>query len=289
MRVVTRRYGFTLIELLVVIAIIAILAAILFPVFATARDKARQSACLSNCKQIGTAILQYTQDYDEVLPIATSQTANAALITAAGVGPVYNQQNHFGWVECTYPYIKATKVFICPSDAMRDSSLIHNVGGSSYAMNRYLGWNGLNGSHDQNVNADQPGFCQKTALGGTLDFCGDRPYQINQLTNVADLIMVSEFGQVSGGTNPWTARQGYSFAPARATKNSNLIGLSQLANGGWSVQAPHGKMGNFIFCDGHVKGVNGSGDPSITSASNDLWIPFDSAVSGRPWEAHWYP
>ncbi|MEN6304741.1 MAG: prepilin-type N-terminal cleavage/methylation domain-containing protein, partial [Armatimonadia bacterium] len=63
-----KRRGFTLIELLVVIAIIAILAAILFPVFAKAREKARQSSCLSNMKQMGLACLQYAQDYDEVLP-----------------------------------------------------------------------------------------------------------------------------------------------------------------------------------------------------------------------------
>ena len=63
-----QRWAFTLIELLVVIAIIAILAAILFPVFAQARAKARQTACLSNMKQIGTGLMMYTQDYDEILP-----------------------------------------------------------------------------------------------------------------------------------------------------------------------------------------------------------------------------
>ena len=62
------RYGFTLIELLVVIAIIAILAAILFPVFAQAREKARQASCLSNCKQLGLASNMYVQDYDETFP-----------------------------------------------------------------------------------------------------------------------------------------------------------------------------------------------------------------------------
>ena len=67
-----KRSGFTLIELLVVIAIIAILAAILFPVFAKAREKARQSSCLSNVKQIMLGVLQYCQDYDENLPIGTS-------------------------------------------------------------------------------------------------------------------------------------------------------------------------------------------------------------------------
>jgi prepilin-type N-terminal cleavage/methylation domain-containing protein len=70
---VRRRSAFTLIELLVVIAIIAILAAILFPVFAQAREKARQAACLSNLKQIGTGVMMYVQDYDETFPQSSVQ------------------------------------------------------------------------------------------------------------------------------------------------------------------------------------------------------------------------
>jgi len=91
-----KRRGFTLIELLVVIAIIAILAAILFPVFAKAREKARQASCLSNVRQLNTAILSYAQDYDELLP--HRQGPNMVHI--------YTQID---------PYIKNSQVRICPS------------------------------------------------------------------------------------------------------------------------------------------------------------------------------
>jgi prepilin-type N-terminal cleavage/methylation domain-containing protein/prepilin-type processing-associated H-X9-DG protein len=92
--------GFTLIELLVVIAIIAILASILFPVFARARENARRASCQSNMKQIGLGILQYTQDYDEKFP--------------AGVPATYRGP---GWAGECYPYIKSAQIFKCPSDS----------------------------------------------------------------------------------------------------------------------------------------------------------------------------
>ena len=93
------RRGFTLIELLVVIAIIAILAAILFPVFAKAREKARQSSCSSNAKQLGTAVMQYVQDYDELLP-------RCYFATPAG-------NKH--WAMVLEPYCKSVQMFDCPS------------------------------------------------------------------------------------------------------------------------------------------------------------------------------
>lgn len=101
--------GFTLIELLVVIAIIAILAAILFPVFARARENARRSSCQSNLKQIGLGILQYTQDYDEYLP------------------------NGANWAEQTFPYVKSTQIYKCPSDSYEPSNATWPA--VSYAMN----------------------------------------------------------------------------------------------------------------------------------------------------------
>lgn len=107
------RRGFTLIELLVVIAIIAILAAILFPVFAKAREKARQSSCSSNLKQIMLASMSYAQDYDEKMVyfrVATGCPAGAgAAGDSAAAGTVW------WWYDLYQPYIKNTQIFICPS------------------------------------------------------------------------------------------------------------------------------------------------------------------------------
>ncbi|MGD9496693.1 MAG: DUF1559 domain-containing protein [Armatimonadota bacterium] len=100
--------GFTLIELLVVIAIIAILAAILFPVFARAREKARQTSCLSNVKQISLAIQMYTSDYDETFPSFYSH-----------LPPGGTNARIFGFYDCVGPYTKNEQVYICPSGKYR--------------------------------------------------------------------------------------------------------------------------------------------------------------------------
>ncbi len=111
--VTMNRRGFTLIELLVVIAIIAILAAILFPVFAKVREKARAIACLSNEKQMGLAYMQYIQDYDETY------------IFGSGSGS--------GWAGRLYPYVKSTAVYVCPDDNQaRPGWMTYKV---SYAQN----------------------------------------------------------------------------------------------------------------------------------------------------------
>jgi prepilin-type N-terminal cleavage/methylation domain-containing protein/prepilin-type processing-associated H-X9-DG protein len=105
------REGFTLIELLVVIAIIAILAAILMPVFAQAREKARQSSCMSNQKQMGLAIIQYTQDYDETMPPLMTSTS-AFFVTYSPFAPGWDRN----WAQLVNPYIKNRDTWKCPSD-----------------------------------------------------------------------------------------------------------------------------------------------------------------------------
>src|SRR5256714_11050862 len=99
-----RRIGFTLIELLVVIAIIAILAAILFPVFAQAREKARATSCLSNTKQLGLATYMYVQDYDETYALNL-------YLTNPATGEITT------FIDAHIPYIKNQQIYVCPSDS----------------------------------------------------------------------------------------------------------------------------------------------------------------------------
>lgn len=100
----SRSTGFTLIELLVVIAIIAILAAILFPVFAQAREKARAISCASNLKNLGTAVLMYAQDYDERLPLSAA--------------PIATPPYFLNWHDIIDPYVKNKQIWLCPSSSI---------------------------------------------------------------------------------------------------------------------------------------------------------------------------
>ena len=116
-----RRAGFTLIELLVVIAIIAILAAILFPVFAKAREKARQTSCLSNCKQLGLGLYQYTQDYDEHYPYMPYNGG-----AGPGLGYMINS------------YIANQQIWKCPDDSINTGAVNATfTSGVSYAYNEW--------------------------------------------------------------------------------------------------------------------------------------------------------
>ena len=113
------RRGFTLIELLVVIAIIAILAAILFPVFSRAKEKARQSTCTSNLKQLGMGLMMYAQDYDDTLPPAQ-----------------FGDWWEHCWKYITLPYVKNEGIYSCPS---APANLNRPIGTSPYGINAYIG------------------------------------------------------------------------------------------------------------------------------------------------------
>ena len=145
----SQKSGFTLIELLVVIAIIAILAAILFPVFAQAREKARQTSCLSNAKQISLGFTQYVQDYDETFPLADE---NGPLRSSAP-NDLYTAE----WQNSTQPYIKNVQVLRCPSDKTVLSTAPtgkQDAGISSYLYNGFLGTNlydPANGANSPNL------------------------------------------------------------------------------------------------------------------------------------------
>ena len=130
--------AFTLIELLVVITIIAILAAIIFPVFASARESARQIACTSDLRQLGLAVLMYTQDNDEVLPGSYSGDYGIDTMHTKVGGWMYysefaedapNRKDFDPTLGSIYPYVKSTQVYVCPDDSTG------SVTGDSYAIN----------------------------------------------------------------------------------------------------------------------------------------------------------
>ena len=217
------RRGFTLIELLVVIAIIAILAAILFPVFAQARDKARATACLSNMKQIGTALMMYSQDYDETMPGNDAANGFAAGYNrplgwngpwTSGASATYRN-----WARDTQPYIKNFGVYKCPSTSPRTS-----VGGG-------------NGPYNEcRAAGNQPG-------------CYDTSYALNGLAESralaaipapADIIFLREFSIYSR------------TAQARPRRNSATSSLFREFNH-ILYDFVHNEGSNYLFCDGHAK------------------------------------
>lgn len=167
--------AFTLIELLVVIAIIAILAAILFPVFARARENARRSSCQSNLKQIGLGVFQYTQDYDEKYPL--SRVGNFAI----------NGTNNAEapWQAVVQPYVKSIQLFKCPSNTSNVLLSYTNAGTGDTIPVSYASVGAYNSTDDKNWGG-------QTIMGGNDHSNAPKGLSLAAVASSSQTIMVAE-------------------------------------------------------------------------------------------------
>jgi len=272
------RSGFTLIELLVVIAIIAILAAILFPVFAQAREKARQTSCLSNEKQLALGMLQYAQDYDETYPIGFTSD------NPAGWGLPQDS-----WPAKIQPYLKNFQVFACPSDP-DGGKPAHPVKIASW-MDK---WAGYGMTYSANALFDTttwaPGFpaAGTVGVGGQSGWLRDAGNRLPAVQRPSETVMLTEFyhsdleNSTSNDINQnccmwgkWTG-----FASPEVMMSTQLEmpdgvnwGSGRLPDGTRNPNAPfpdgpdgavsahHAGKANFAFLDGHCKSLK----PSATN------------------------
>ncbi|HEY3333396.1 MAG TPA: DUF1559 domain-containing protein [Capsulimonadaceae bacterium] len=244
------KVGFTLIELLVVIAIIAILAAILFPVFATAREKARQTTCASNLKQLSLAFVQYVQDYDEQSPGGIFE-GNALYNTVTG------GTGRMSWLYQLNPYVKTTAVYACPSDPTVPTSATTFV--QSYAINTNIGWTGTSAAPVRPAIQSQFTAPVKTILFSEIQGNGAVD------TSTAAIWALSGNGI---GSSMYACQGSAGLYAKYATgyfSNSNQS-LPIVTAGFSSPLGRHNLGANYAFCDGHVKWLTGT---SVSRGDNN--------------------
>ena len=253
LRLDRKRMGFTLIELLVVIAIIALLAAILFPVFARARENARRASCQSNLKQIGIGLLQYTQDYDDFLPYAYFGNYNdIGISTAPGVlGP--NGVEDYKWMDAIYPYIKSSQVFNCPSAVYANSPPLSAP--ANYNFRTTGSW----GSYEINA-ASWNGGGIGALPPGAVPFPGSPSIHTAQVEAPATTVWVADGSNWAGG-GAITGNQIPSYLVMSAANTlltagpfNGFVAITGETDKGVFL-ARHLDTMNVLYCDGHVKAM----------------------------------
>lgn len=259
------RFGFTLIELLVVIAIIAILAAILFPVFAKAREKARQISCLSNLKQIGLGLMQYSQDNDEIM-VPAWFGANGYQASNPTPGNV-----KYKWMDAIFPYVKSTQIFTCPDDS--------GIQGSTGKFINYQNLAGADNTHYGSYAMNSAYWAQGNPNTGPGNTVGTSGASLATLASPATTIWIGEgsgsfqmdWPDQGSVANPIFVKGGLSYFG----NPGYFGGASQLDEG--ALVARHTDMANVAYCDGHAKAVkltnllpkNSNGDyAAFTEAAN---------------------
>jgi prepilin-type N-terminal cleavage/methylation domain-containing protein/prepilin-type processing-associated H-X9-DG protein len=237
------RRGFTLIELLVVIAIIAILAAILFPVFARAREKARQASCQSNLKQLALGVLMYAQDYDERTcgAYGNSGRLDGHTIPPGPVSGRGGAGSWWLWPDLVYPYVKNKQLFICPSfpgGYCRYAGNQDALNGNHSTPGRWLSWHVRPADHIMLYDAPAARSC-------------GRPH-----------------GYRLDSNGPWAYCYGIP-----AVDESKFVPGNQYAKN----YERHNEQCNYSFMDGHVKAMSNNATycPGGTSSPNwsKYWAP----------------
>jgi len=241
-----RSLGFTLIELLVVVAIIALLAAILFPVFGAAREKARQASCQSNLKQIGLAFVQYSQDNDDQYP----------------AGGYHNDPGYYvwegnGWGQVLYNYAKSPQLFTCPDDNFKVTAPNTEV---SYVANRGL-LEGLSQGASPGMNCKIAALVQPTSTVLLYEGSGYSASMTSIPANGQPSWTAGTAGMGLGDNNCYTWGDcGNTVTGWMGGRSTSAQGLSNatvwVSNNGLGV-GQHNSGANFLLCDGHVKWLQG--------------------------------